>query len=77
MVVAGLDDERDVARGGHERGDDGVSPRYAERTARQEVVLDVDGDQGGLGRHGGLLSIVGCFGVGRARQARPQGEQAR
>ena len=48
MCVARLDDERDVARGAHERRDDRVAAGHPERAARQEIVLDVDGDERSL-----------------------------
>ncbi|HEV2777059.1 MAG TPA: hypothetical protein VGV90_15825 [Solirubrobacteraceae bacterium] len=77
VVVAGLDDERDVARRGDERGDDGIAARHAKGAARQEVVLDVDGDERRVGRHARLLSFVGGDGVRRRRQLRAQREQVR
>ena len=78
VVVAGLDDERDGARRGDERGDDGVAAGHAERAARQEVVLDVDRDERGSVGHGRLLSFAGNVGAGSgSRQPRAQREQAR
>ena len=71
MRVARLDDEPDVARGDHERRDDGVAAGHGERAARQEVVLDVDGDERRLG-HGGarrVAPVAGAAQAGRAARA--------
>ena len=73
--VARLDDERDVARGGGERGDDGVAAGHAERPAGQEVVLDVDGDERGLRQR--ELHAGGAEAGAQGEQARRAHERAR
>ncbi|HVF79352.1 MAG TPA: hypothetical protein VNA28_13730 [Solirubrobacteraceae bacterium] len=70
MRVTRLDDEVGGARRAHERFHDGVAAGNAQRTARQEVVLDVDGDESGQWHR--RISLLGS-----GAQPGPQRGQAR
>ncbi|HEX8156859.1 MAG TPA: hypothetical protein VF526_05685 [Solirubrobacteraceae bacterium] len=56
--IPGLDDERRHAGRAGERLDDVVARRDAEGAAGKEVVLDVDGEEGGLGH--GIVLVLWC-----------------